>query len=102
MMEGQVTILNQILIISMHIASLVKIPCYLLKLSSGNENMGVSWADNSVKNLSDEICSLAIPKQISLMPMHIASLVKIPCYLVKLSSRHKNMGVSWADNSVKI
>ena len=33
----------------MHIASLMKIPCYLLKLSSGNENMGVSWADNSVK-----------------------------------------------------
>ena len=33
----------------MHIASLVKIPCYLLKLSSGNENMGISWADNSVK-----------------------------------------------------
>ena len=32
---------------SMHIGSLVKIPCYLLK-SSGNENMGVSWADNSV------------------------------------------------------
>ena len=34
---------------SMHIASLVKIPCYLLKLSSGNENMSVSRADNSVK-----------------------------------------------------
>ena len=33
----------------MHIASLMKIPCYLLKLSSGNENMGVSRADNSVK-----------------------------------------------------
>ena len=33
----------------MHIASLVKIPCYLLKLSSGNENMGVSQADNSMK-----------------------------------------------------
>ena len=46
--NGQITILNQILIISMHIASLVKRPCYLLKLSSGNENMGVSWADNSV------------------------------------------------------
>ena len=29
--NGQITILNQILIISMHIASLVKIPCYLLK-----------------------------------------------------------------------
>ena len=26
-----------------------EIPCYLLKLSSGNENMGVSQADNSVK-----------------------------------------------------
>ena len=33
----------------MHIASLVKIPCYLLKLSSGNDIMGVSRADNSVK-----------------------------------------------------
>ena len=33
----------------MRIASLMKIPCYLLKLSSGNENMGVSQADNSVK-----------------------------------------------------
>ena len=61
----------------MHIASLVKIPCYLLKLSSGNENMGVSRADDSVK--FDEICPLAIPTQISLMSMHIASLVKIPC-----------------------
>ena len=40
---------NQISLMSMHIASSVKIPCYLLKLSSGNENMGVSWADNSVK-----------------------------------------------------
>ena len=30
---------------SIYIASLVKIPCYLLKLSSGNENMGVSQAD---------------------------------------------------------
>ena len=35
---------------SMHIASLVKIPCYLLKLLPGNENMGVSQADNSIKN----------------------------------------------------
>ena len=36
------------------------------------------------------------------MSMHIASLVKIPCYLLKLSSRNENMGVSGADNSVKI
>ena len=34
---------------SIYIESLVKIPCYLLKLSSGNENMGVSRADNSVR-----------------------------------------------------
>ena len=34
---------------SIYIAILVKIPCYLLKLSSGNENMGMSRADNSVK-----------------------------------------------------
>ena len=33
----------------MHIASLVKKPCYLLKLLSGNENMAVSRADNFVK-----------------------------------------------------
>ena len=33
----------------MHIASLVKIPCYLLKLLSGNENKGMSRADDSVK-----------------------------------------------------
>ena len=48
MTEGQ-TILNQILIISMHIASLVRTPCYLHKLLSGNENIGVFRVDNSVK-----------------------------------------------------
>ena len=36
------------------------------------------------------------------MSMHIASLMKIACYLLKLSSRNENMGVSRADNSVKI
>ena len=34
----------------MHTASLIKRLYYLLKLSSGNENMGVSRADISVKN----------------------------------------------------
>ena len=34
--------------------------------------------------------------------MHIASLVKIPCYLLKLSSRNEHIGMSRADNSVKI
>ena len=33
----------------MHKASLVKASCYLLKLLSGNEYMGVSRADNSIK-----------------------------------------------------
>ena len=49
LLKGQITVLNQILIISMHIVSLDKRPCYLFKLSSGNENMGVSLADNSIK-----------------------------------------------------
>ena len=34
----------------MHIPSLAKIHQYLLKLSSENENMGMSPADNSIKN----------------------------------------------------
>ena len=80
----------------MHIASLVKIPCYLLKLSPGNKNMGMSRADNSKK--IDEICSLEIPNQISLMSIYIASLVKIPCYLLKLSSGNEKMGMSRTDN----
>ena len=62
--------------------------------------MGVSRADNS-ENF-DEVCPLAIPNQISLMSTHIASLVKIPRYFIKLASGNKNMGVSRADNSVKI
>ena len=40
---------NQISTISMHIPSLVKIHWCLLKLSSGNENNGLSRADNSIK-----------------------------------------------------
>ena len=92
---------NQIYLMLIYIASLVKIPCYLLMLLSGNENMGVSRPDNSIKKFG-EICPLAIPNQISLMSMHIASLVKITCYLLKLSSGNENMGMSRADNAVKI
>ena len=90
--RGQITLSNidkicplaitsQISLISMHAPSLVKIPWHLLKLSSGNENMGMNWADNSVK-----ICPLAIPNQISTISMHIPSLVKIHRCLLKLSS----------------
>ena len=42
MVAKEKKILVRTLIISMHIASLVKKPCYLLKLSSRNKNMGVS------------------------------------------------------------
>ena len=62
--------------------------------------MGMSRADNSVKlrwNLP-----LAIPNQISIISMHIPSLVKIHWCLLKLSSGNENMGVSRADNSIKL
>ena len=61
--------------------------------------MRTSLAGNSK---FDKICLLATPIQISLMSMHTTGLVKIPCYLLKLSSGNENMGVSWAGNSVKI
>ena len=51
---------NQISTISMHIPSLVKIHWCLLKLSSGNENMGVSRADSSVKHWGH--LPISIPK----------------------------------------
>ena len=41
---------GQISTISMQIPSLIKIHCYSLKLSSGNENTDVVRADNSVRN----------------------------------------------------
>ena len=86
---------------SMHIASLVPIPCYLLKISSGNENMGASHADNSVKIRGNLPISNSKPNLLNVF-IYIASLVKIPCYLLMISSGNKNMGVSRADNSVKI
>ena len=84
--------------ISMQIPSLVNIDWYLLNLSSGNENTVMSRADNSK---IEEICSLAIPDQISTISMHIPSLVKIHLYLLNLSSGNKITVVSQADNSVK-
>ena len=84
----------------MHLASLVKRLCYLLKLLSGNENMGVSQADNSV-NIWQKFAN----SKTDLLNVNAYSkfnLVKIPCHLLKLSSGNKNIGVSRADNSVKI
>ena len=96
--NGQITIQNQIFIISMHIASLVKRPRYLLKLSSGNENIGMSRADNSVKVWLNLPIGDSKPDLFNVNAY--TCLVKIPCYLLKLSSGNENMGVSQADNSV--
>ena len=49
----------------------------------------------------DEICPLAIPKQISTISRHTPSVVKIHWYLLKLSSRKENTDLSRADNYVK-
>ena len=62
--------------------------------------MDVSRADNSVKIWRN--LPISNPQPDLLNVIHIASLVKIACYLLKLSSGNENMGVSWADNSVKI
>ena len=100
MTEEQITILNQILIISMHIASLVKRPCYLLMLSSRNENMGVSQADNSVKIWRNLPISYSKP---DLLNVNMYSKFgENPLLLLKLSFGNENMGMSRADNSVKI
>ena len=55
----------------------------------------------------DEICPLAIPNQISLIFFLLninayTKFGKIPWHLLKLSSRNENMGMSRADNSIKI
>ena len=85
---------NQTSLISMHVLSLVKIPWHLLKLSSGNKNMGMSQADNSIKIWQN--LPISNPKPISTISMHIPSLVKIHWCLLKLSSvnGNKNMGMS--------
>ena len=78
---------KQISTLSMHIPSLVKIHWCLLNLSSGNEIMGVSRADNSVKIW--QTCSSAIPNQSYTISIHKPNLVKIHWCLLKLSSGNK-------------
>ena len=83
----------------MLISNLVKIHWDLLKLLSWNK-IRMYWGQIHVTlSKMDEICPLAIPKQISTISMHILSLVKIYWYLLKLSSRSENMDLSRADNS---
>ena len=83
----------QIFTITMHIPSLVKIHRRLLKLSSGNENMGVYLADNSVKIW--QICPLAIPNQISIISMHIPNLVKIHLMFTQVIIRKRKQTDGW-------
>ena len=84
----------------MHIASLMKIPCYLLKLSSGNKYI---WAclGQITPIKFDEIFPLAIPYQISLMSIDAYSKFgKNPLLFTQVIVQ-KNMCVSRADNYVK-
>ena len=78
-----------------YIASLVKIPCYLVKLLSRNEKYGrVSgrqlrkiWRNLPISNPKPDLLNVNAYRK----------LVKIPSYLLKLSSRKENMAVSRAD-----
>ena len=76
----------------MHIQRLVKIHLYLLKLSSGNENMDLSWGDNSVKNCRN--LPITNPKaelhNIKIMPT--PSLVKNPLMFTKVIVRKQKRG----------
>ena len=75
---------------SMHIASLVKIPCYLLKLSSGNENMGMSWAGNSVKIWKN--LPISNPKPDLLNVNAYSKFGKIPLLFTQVIVRKCNYG----------
>ena len=55
-------------------------------------------ADNSVKNR--RTLSISNPDQISIISMHISSLLKSHWYLLKLSSVDENKDVLRTDNSV--
>ena len=80
--------------------SLVKIPWYLLVIV--RETKIWAYLGQITPSDFDKIFSLAIQNQISTISMHIPSLVKNHWCLIKLSSGNENMGVSRADNSVKL
>ena len=88
---------NQISTISMYIPILVKIHWYLLR---NKKNWACLGQITPLK--IEKICPLAIPNQISEISMHIPNMAKIHWCLLKLSSGNKNIGMSQADNSVKI
>ena len=83
----------------MHIATLMKIPCYLLKLSSGNENMGVSRAEKSVKIWRN--LPFSNPKPDLLNVNAYSKFGENPLFFTQVIVWKENMGVSRAGNSVK-
>ena len=91
---------NLISLLSIHIASMVKIPCYLLKLSSGNEKMGVSRPDNSVNILRN--LPISNPKADLCNINAYSKFYENPLLFTQVITRNETMGVSRADNSVKI
>ena len=90
---SQLEIPNQISKVSMHIPSLVKIHWCLLKLSSGNENMGMPRADNSVKIWRNLPISNPKP-DLHNINAH-TKFVKIHWSLLKLSSGNEKQTDDW-------
>ena len=84
----------------MHIPSLVKTPWQLLKLLSRNENMGVSWADNSVKIWQN--LSISNPKPDLYNINAHTKFGENPLTFTQFFIRKRKLGVSQADNSLKI
>ena len=75
---------------------LVTILWHLLQLSPGNENMGVSRADNSIK--FDEICPLAFPNQISIISMHVHYWWNLPISIPKPDVHNINALTKFGEN----
>ena len=92
---------NLISLLSIHIASLVKIPCYLLKLSSVNENMDVSRADNSVKIWWNLPISNPKPDLFNVNAYNKFDENPLLYVFTQVIIRKRDMGMSQADNSVK-
>ena len=83
----------------MHIASLMKIPCYLLKLSSGNKNMGLSRAYNFVKLWRN--FPISIPKQDLLNVNAYSKFGENPLLFTQVIVWKRKYGHVSGDNSVR-
>ena len=89
------TIPKQISTISMHISNLVK-SVEICSIYCPESKIQMYWGQITLTK-KDEICPLAIPKQMSI----ISSLMKIQWHLLKIKSKNENTDISQTDNSVK-